>query len=86
MANILSFEATRLSFINSSIFKLDKTTLREVILNLTELEEDLTTTKIFISVEKNRDGNNILFYKNKYYYNATRISDYLVAVIIKQYT
>ena len=52
MANISSFEATGLSFINSLISKLDKTTLREVILNLTGLEEALKTAKIFISVGK----------------------------------
>ena len=65
---------------------MDKTTLREVILNLIGLEEDLKTIKIFISVEKNRESNYILYYKNKYYHGVTIIVDYLAAVIIKQYS
>ena len=83
MANISLFEVTGLSFIDSPISELDKTTLREVILNLTGLKEDLITTKILILVEKNRDSNYILYYKNKYYHNVTIIVDYLAAVMIK---
>ena len=53
MANISSFEASGLSFVDFPISELDKTTLCEVILNLKGLEEDPKDTKIFISVEKN---------------------------------
>ena len=49
MANISSFEAIEHSFIDSPISKLNKTTLREVILNLTELEKDLKTEKKYLS-------------------------------------
>ena len=61
MVNISLFEAAGLSFIDLLISKLNKITLREVILNLTRLEEHLKETKIFISVEKNKDSNYILY-------------------------
>ena len=41
MANTLSFEASRLSFIDSLISNWDKTTPYEVILHLNRLEEEL---------------------------------------------
>ena len=52
IANISYFEAPGLSFIDSPISNIDKITLREVILDLTDLNEELQNTKIFISVEK----------------------------------
>ena len=61
MANISSFKVAGLSFIYSLISKLDKTTPREVILNLKRLEEDVKETKIFILVEKNKDWNFISY-------------------------
>ena len=52
MTNISLFEVSGLSFLDSLISELDKTTLRKVILDLKRLKEDLRETKIFISVEK----------------------------------
>ena len=85
MANILSFEAAGLSFVDSLISKVDKTTLREVILGLKGLEEENKETKKFISIEKDKYRNYMLYYKNKFHYNASTIADYLVAVMVKQY-
>ena len=64
---------------------MDITTLREVILDLKELKEDLCEIKIFILVEKDRYGNFILYYKNKYHRDTSTIADYLAAIIAKQY-
>jgi len=72
-----------LTFINSLINKIDKTTPRKVILGLTGLEKELKSTKIFSSVGKDKNGNYLLYYKNKYYYNTSTITDYLVVVMIK---
>ena len=85
MANISSFEAPGLSFIDSPISKVGKTIPREVILNLKGLEEDLQQIKIFISIEKDKNGNFILYYKSKYHQDASTIADYLAAVMVKQY-
>ena len=57
MANISIFEATGLSFINFPISEVNKTTPREVIINLNSLEQDLQTIKIFIYIKKNKSGN-----------------------------
>jgi hypothetical protein len=81
MENISSFEALRLTFINSPISKTDKITPREVILGLTRLEKELKSIKIFISVEKDKNRNYLLYYKSKY--QCLPIADYLAAVIIK---
>jgi hypothetical protein len=62
---------------------LDKTIPREVILDLKELEEDLHETKIFILVEKDRYGNFIIYYKNKYHRNVSTIANYLAAIMVK---
>ena len=70
-----------LSFVDSPITKEYKTIPREVILNLTSLEEEIKEVKIFILVEKDKNSNYILYYKNKYHHNASTITDYLVAVI-----
>ena len=86
MANILSFEAARLSFIDSPISEADKTTPRKVILDLKGLEEENKEIKIFISVKKDKHGNYILYYKNKFDRDASTIADYLVAVMVKQYS
>ena len=83
MANISSFEASSLSFINFPISEFDKTTPREVILGLTGLEKELQSTKIFISVEKDKNRNFILYYKSKYHCDASTIADYLTIVIVK---
>ena len=85
ISNISVFEAADLSFVDSPISKEDKTTPREVILNLTSLEEENKEVKIFISVEKDKNSNYILYYKNKFYHDASTITDYLVAVMVKQY-
>ena len=85
MANIYSFKVPSLSFIDSLISDKSKTTLWEVILKLTGLEERLKSTKIFISVEKDKYGNFILYYKSKYYHDASIIANYLPAMISKQY-
>ena len=86
MLNILSFKASGLTFIDSLISKVDKTTPREVILRLTRLEKELKLTKIFILVEKDKNGNYLLYYKNKYNCNSSTMTNYLVVVIIKQYS
>ena len=83
MANISSFEPVGLSFINLLISEIDKTIPQEVILNLNSLEKDLQTIKIFISIEKNKSSNYILYYKNKFYYDTSTIADYLAVVIVK---
>ena len=85
MANISFFEVSDLSFIDPPISNSNKTMLCEVILGLTGLETDLQTTKIFISVEKNKYRNFIIYHKNKYHCDTSTIADYLVAVIVKQY-
>ena len=84
--NILSFEASGLTFIDSLISETDKTTPRKVILDLTGLEKELKSIKIFISVKKDKNGNYLLYYKNKYHYDTSTITDYLAAVMIKQYS
>ena len=84
ISNISSFEVAGLSFIDSLISELDKTTPKEVILNLKGLKEDVKEIKIFILVEKNKDSNFILYYKNKYHCDVSTIVDYLAAVIVKQ--
>ena len=81
--NILSFEVSGLTFIDSSISETDKITPRKVILDLTGLEKELKSIKIFISVEKDKNGNYLLYYKNKYYYNVSTITYYLAVVMIK---
>ena len=85
MANISSFEAPSLSFIDSPISNKDKITLQEVILKLTSLEEGLKSIKIFISIEKDKHGNFILYYKSKYHRDFSTITDYLSAIMSKQY-
>ena len=83
MANISLFEALGLSFIDSLISKADKTTSREVILGLHSLEKDLQQTKIFISIEKDKNRNFILYYKSKYYRDTSTITDYLAVIMVK---
>ena len=76
MASISSFEVAGLNFIDLPTSNQDKTTPREVILQLKDLEEEAKETKIFISVKKNRSGNFILYYKSKFHYDALTIADY----------
>ena len=83
MANISLFEVSRLSFLDSPISELDKITLREFILDLKGHQKNLHKIKIFISVEKDRHGNFILYYKNKYHHDASTIAYYLAAIIAK---
>ena len=40
---------------------------------------------IFISVEKDINGNYILYYKKKFYCDVSTIADFLATVIMKQY-
>ena len=49
----MAFKVRGLLFIDLPISKTNKTTLREVILNLKGLDDELKDTIIFISVEKN---------------------------------
>ena len=46
-------------------------------------KEETKEQKTFILVEKNKDRNFILYYKNKYNHNASTITDYLAVVIVK---
>ena len=85
MTNILSFKAPGLFFIDSPNSEADKTIPREVILGLHGLEKDLQQTKNFIYVEKDKNGNFILYYKSKYHHDISTIADYLVAIMVKQY-
>ena len=73
---------SRIKFIDSSISKNTKTIPQEAILNLTGLEEANKDIKIFIFIEKGKNGNFILYYK-KYHYNASTITNYLMTVIVK---
>ena len=83
MANIISFEADRIIFIDSLISQLNKIIPHEVILNLKGLDEETKNTNIFISIKKNSKGNFILYYKKKYYRNASMIAEYLPVVMSK---
>ena len=83
MANISLFEVSELSFSDSLISDLDKTTSREVILSLTGLEAEFQLTKIFILLEKDKNVNFIFYYKSKYHRVTSTIADYLTAVMIK---
>ena len=85
LLNLLIFEAEGLAFIDSVISSIDKCTLYELILGLTELSEENKEDKIFVLVEKDYQGNIVLVYKKKYHKDASTIADFLVAVMIKQY-
>ena len=80
----MSYEAFRLCHINQPLSNKDKTTPRQIILNLKGLIEETKEEKIFISVEKDTNRNFILFYKKKFYRDASIIADHLVAVLLKQ--
>ena len=84
MANVSSFEAPGSSVIDSQISESDKTTLREVISQLTGLEEELKSTKIFASVEKDKHVNFILYHKSMCHRDASTIADCLPAAMAKQ--
>ena len=75
-----------MNFIDSLISDQDKNTPREVILQLKGLEEKAKENKIFISVEKNRSRNFILYYESKFHRDTLTIANYLAAVIAKQYS
>ena len=83
ISNIMAFETRELSFINSLISETDKTTSREVILNLKELEDESKDTNIFILVEKNRYRHFVLFHKKKYHRNTSTIANYIAAIMVK---
>jgi len=53
-------------------------------LNLKGLTEETKEEKIFISIEKDTNRNFILFYKKKFYYDASTIADHLAVVLLKQ--
>ena len=84
MDNIMSYEASGLYYIDQLLSNKDKTTLQQLILNLKGLTEETKKKKIFISVEKDTNGNFILFYKKKFHHDASTIVDHLVAVLLKQ--
>ena len=80
----MSYEASGLCHINQLLSNKDKTTLQQLILNLKGLIEETKEEKIFISLEKDTNGNFILFYKKKFHRDASTIAYYLVAVLLKQ--
>ena len=57
MLNILSFEVHSLTYLDRPISELDPTTPRQVILLLTGLTNDAKEEKVFITVEKDYNGN-----------------------------
>ena len=65
MLSVASFEASGLSYLDNPISGEDKTTPRQVMLNLKGSEEETNNEKIFISVENNRNGNIVLYYKKE---------------------
>ena len=77
------FEASGLKYLDSSISVSNNTIPRQVILNLKGLVEETKEEKIFISVEKNKNGNFILYYKKKFYRDASMIAEYLATVMVK---
>ena len=86
LANIMSFEAKGLAFIDSPINSKDKRILRELILNLKGILEENKNKNVFISVEKDYKGNIILLYKKNYHKDASKIADYLSEVMIRQFS
>ena len=83
IVNIMSFEVAGLSHLDSPMSNMDLTAPRQVILNLNGLKEDTKSQKVFISIEKNKDGNCISYYKKKYYWDTSTIAEYLAAVMDK---
>ena len=81
LANIILFKAVGLLFIDSKINDSDKTTSREAILQLTSLEGESKSERIFLSIKKDYYNNFILFFKKKYYHDALTIVDYLAVVL-----
>ena len=79
----MAFKVARLLFIDSLISVLDKNTPYKVILNLKGLEKQSKYSKIFISIRKDYNDNFILYYKNKYYQDASIIANYLAVVMLK---
>ena len=65
------------------ISELDPTTPWQVILLLAGLTNDTKEEKVFITVEKDYNGNYQLFYKKKFYCDTSTIAEYLVAVMPK---
>ena len=86
LANIMSFKAEGLAFIDSLISLKDKRILRELILNLKGILQDNKNENIFISVEKDYKRNIILLYKKIYHKDASTIVDYLSAVMMRQFS
>ena len=85
LANIMSFEAKGLAFIDSPINLKDKRILRDLILNLKGVSEENKNENVFISVEKNYKGNIILLYKKIYHKDISTIADYLSIVMIRKF-
>ena len=86
IGNIISSEAQGITYIDTLISDKDPTTPRQIILGLKGLTEDTKEENIFISIKKNSSGNFVLFYKKKFYCDASTIANYLPAVMQKQYT
>ena len=84
MDNIISYKAPGLCYINEPISAKDQTISCQLILNLKGLTKDTKKKKIFISIKKDSNGNFILYYKKKFHYNTSIITDYLAAVLLKQ--
>ena len=83
MSNIMLFESLGLTYLDSPISVSNNTTPRQVILNLKKLVEEIKEEKIFISVEKNKNRNFILYYKKKFYRDVSIIVEYLATVMVK---
>jgi len=54
-----------------------------VILSLKGVTSEIKDNKVFILVEKDYNGNYILYYKKKYHRDASTIAEQLAAVIVK---
>ena len=69
----------------SKISNSDKTIPYKAILQLTSLEEESKSDRIFLSIEKDYHNKYILFFKKKYHYNTSTIADYLTTALDNQY-
>ena len=63
----------------------DKTTPRQIILNLTGLTPETKDENFFISIKKDYNGNFVLFYKKKFHRDTSTIANHLATVMMKQY-
>ena len=83
MSNILSFKVSGLTFVDGPISEQDSNTPRQVILSLKGLASETKDNKVFILVEKDYNGNYILYYKKKYHRDASTMAEELGVVMVK---